>query len=117
MSAISWRIVIGLGVLLAAPLAGPARAGGGGDKIPNPAWLSKELERIRAHDFANAEALVPGLKKQLDDLEEIAPVVPERYYDQVEAEWKKKGIEFVGKAVCLYPDKAGHCPYRPKPAE
>jgi hypothetical protein len=77
--------------------------------------IIRELERLRAHDFANAEILVPAMKKQLDDLEEIAPVVPERYYDQVEDEWKEKGVEFVGKAVCLYPGKAEHCPSKPEP--
>jgi hypothetical protein len=74
--------------------------------------IIRDLEHIRAHDLANADSLVLGLKKQLDDLEEIAPVVPERYYDQVEAEWKENGVEFVHKAGCLYPSKAGHCPSR-----
>jgi hypothetical protein len=78
--------------------------------------IIRELERIRAlGDVAKAEPLVPELKKQLDALEEIAPVVPEHYYDKVEKEWKETGVKFVDKAICLYPSTAGHCPSKPKP--
>ncbi len=48
MLAIPPRILIGIsGVLLAAVVAVPVQAQPGTDKIPNPAWLSEELERIR----------------------------------------------------------------------
>jgi hypothetical protein len=80
--------------------------------------IIRDLERICA-EASNKAAVpdkvaseVPAIKKQLDDLEEIAPVVPERYYERIEDEWKESGIEFVRKACCLYPSGAGHCPQR-----
>jgi len=50
----------------------------------------------------DTDPVAVGLKKQLDDLEESAPVVPEWIYDRVEREWKQKGAHFVGKAAELY---------------
>jgi len=67
---------------------------------------AKPIE-AKAIESKAIEAKATDLKKQLDDLEQTAPVVPERYYDQVEDEWKKAGVEFVPKACCLYSAKAG----------
>jgi hypothetical protein len=65
----------------------------------------RELERILSapvDGLSNTDPLLAGIKGQLDDLEESAPVVPERLYDRVEDEWKKRTAEFVGKAADLY---------------
>jgi hypothetical protein len=65
----------------------------------------RELERILSAPvdrLANTDPLLTGIEKQLDDLEESAPVVPERLYDRVEEEWKTRKAEFVGKAADLY---------------
>ena len=42
------------------------------------------------------------IQQQLDDLEERAPVVPEKLYAQVEDDWKNRGVKFVPKASDLY---------------
>lgn len=65
----------------------------------------RALERILSapvDGLANTDPLLAGIQKQLDDLEESAPVVPERLYDRIEDEWKKRGVEPVGKAADLY---------------
>ena len=65
----------------------------------------RELERILSaplDKMSNTDPPVAGMKKQLDDLEESAPVVPERLYNWVEDGWKKRGVEFKGKANELY---------------
>jgi hypothetical protein len=80
--------------------------------------MIRELEYILcAPDNKPTNADAPGVKKQLDNLEETAPVVPEWLYAKVEEEWKKKGVHFVDKAICLYPypGTAGQCPSKPEP--
>src|SRR5262249_43142640 len=65
----------------------------------------RELERIlSAHpdNSSGTDHLPAEIQKRLDDLEESAPVVPERLYDCIEAEWKKRGVQFKGKACELY---------------
>jgi hypothetical protein len=54
--------------------------------------------------------LLAGIQKQLDDLEESAPVVPERLYDRVEDDWKERTAEFVGRAADLYHPTPRHRP-------
>jgi len=68
----------------------------------------RELERILStpvDGLTNADPSVGGIKKQLDELEESAPVVPERLYDRVENDWNTRGLHFVGRAADLYPPK------------
>ena len=65
----------------------------------------RELERIAsggADSSTHADPLTTGLQKRLDELEESAPIVPERIYDRVEKEWKKRGMKFVTTANELY---------------
>jgi hypothetical protein len=67
--------------------------------------IIRKLECILSAPFdkmSNKDPLVAGVKKQLDDLEESAPVVPERLYNWVEDEWKARSAEFKGKADELY---------------
>jgi hypothetical protein len=69
----------------------------------------RELERLlSATDdlVSKTDPPILDVQKRLDDLEETAPVVPERIFDQVEDEWKRRGAEFVGKAADLYHSKA-----------
>ncbi|PYV55582.1 MAG: hypothetical protein DMG98_15165 [Acidobacteria bacterium] len=64
-----------------------------------------ELERILSQSAAQMTRDDPALTKiqqQLDDLEERAPVVPEKLYAQVEDDWKNRGVKFVPKASDLY---------------
>lgn len=42
------------------------------------------------------------IQKKLDDLEETAPVMPERIFDRVDNDWRNAGAEFVGSADKLY---------------
>jgi hypothetical protein len=65
----------------------------------------REVERILSvpvGNLANSDPSVVALEKRLDDIEDGAPVVPERIYDRVEAEWDKRGVEMVPKADDLY---------------
>ena len=65
----------------------------------------RELERLLSAPsdlIARTEPPVVDVQKRLDDLEETAPVVPERVFDQVEQAWKRRGVEFVGEAAGLY---------------
>lgn len=66
----------------------------------------RELERmISLGSSALAPTDVENVQKQLDELEENAPVVSERIYAHVEKEWNKHGIKYVDKAAGLYPPK------------
>jgi len=55
-----------------------------------------DIKRIEMTDIERIE-------KQLNELEESAPVVSERIYEHVEKKWEKRGIKYVGKATDLYP--------------
>ncbi|MGA2020151.1 MAG: SLATT domain-containing protein [Candidatus Sulfotelmatobacter sp.] len=60
-----------------------------------------EVELIRAQPLAGlagADSPLVRISKQLQELEQSAPVVPERIYDRVEHNWKEKGVEFVPHA-------------------
>jgi hypothetical protein len=68
----------------------------------------RELERILSASvdgLTNSDVSLTRIQKQLDELEERAPVVAERIYDRVENEWRKGGITFVEKAGDLYHPK------------
>jgi hypothetical protein len=60
--------------------------------------LSASVEKLTRDDPA-----VVSVQHRLDELEETAPVVPERLYQAIEGEWRHRGAEFVGKAAELYP--------------
>jgi hypothetical protein len=65
----------------------------------------RELERtlsMSVTSMSNTDLLVTAIKDRLDQLEETAPVVPERIYDQVEKDWKEHSFKFVEKADELY---------------
>ncbi len=70
----------------------------------------RELERIHGQGIATAvredPALAMKIKTRLDELEESAPIVPERIYDQVERDWSRRGVDLVPCAEDLYPSTA-----------
>jgi hypothetical protein len=69
----------------------------------------RELERVLAVGLTGLTqadpSLVVGIQKRLDDLEDSAPIVPERIYDRVEREWHKHGAAFIEKAAEIYQSK------------
>ena len=70
----------------------------------------RELERtlsVPVANLANSDPSVLAIEKRLDDLEEGAPVVPERIYDRVENEWDKRRVCIIKKADDLY--KSSKC--------
>jgi len=69
----------------------------------------RELERILSvsvSGLSNTDPLVTAIRDRFDQLEESAPVVPERIYDQVEKYWKEQSVVFVEKAADLYDKNA-----------
>ena len=65
----------------------------------------REVERILSvpvGDLPNSDPSVVAIEKRLDDLEDGAPVVPERIYDRVETAWDKRGVKIITKADDLY---------------
>ena len=65
----------------------------------------RELERILSvsvSSLGNTDRSVTAIQDRFDQLEESAPVVPERIYDQVEEGWKEQSFVFVTKADELY---------------
>jgi hypothetical protein len=67
--------------------------------------MIRELERILGQPVSDLRADHPEItriQQQLDELEESAPVVPEKLYRRVEQDWKAHGINVVEKAADLY---------------
>jgi hypothetical protein len=67
--------------------------------------MVRELERILIQPVNNPSPDRPEVtrvQEQLDELEENAPVVPEKLYQRVEDEWKQKGVKPVPIADDLY---------------
>lgn len=67
--------------------------------------MIRALERILSqpvNDLSRDNPEIVLLQQQLDELEESAPVVPERLYQQVEEDWKESGTRPVGKANEIY---------------
>jgi hypothetical protein len=67
--------------------------------------MIRELERVLSQPVTEMPREHPDvirIKQQLDELEEKAPVVPEKFYSQVEHDWKENGIKLVEKAADLY---------------
>ena len=65
----------------------------------------RELERIMSvpvSSLSNADPSVTALRDRFDQLEESAPVVSERIYDQVDKDWNELSVVFVEKAEDLY---------------
>lgn len=65
----------------------------------------REVERILSvpvGSLANSDDSVLAIEKRLDDLEDSAPVVPERIYDRVDAQWEQREVKLVPKADDLY---------------
>jgi hypothetical protein len=107
-----WKFIVGAAAILAAILTSLTTFLGYSERAEKHRSAGvrykiaiRELERVVSAphgSLLNTDPVVVGIEKQLDDLEESAPVVPERLYDQVEDRWKQKGTEFVGKASDLY---------------
>jgi hypothetical protein len=67
--------------------------------------MIRELERILSQpvdDLRPDHPEVTRLQEQLNELEENAPVVPEKLYQRIEDEWKQKGVKPVPIAEELY---------------
>jgi hypothetical protein len=65
----------------------------------------RELERILSvsvTSLGNSDPSVTAIRDRFDQLEESAPVVPERIYEQVEKDWNAQSVVFVDKADALY---------------
>jgi hypothetical protein len=63
-----------------------------------------DLELLRTEpvaELAGADSPLVRISKQLKELEQSAPVVPEKIYHRVEDNWKEKGVEFVPHASDL----------------
>lgn len=67
--------------------------------------IIRELERIlsvSAAGMSNKDPVVMAVQTRLDQLEEHAPVVPERLNEQIDDEWLDQGIQLVPTAAELY---------------
>ena len=67
--------------------------------------MVRELERILSqpvNDLRRDHPEIVRLQQQLDELEESAPVVPEKFYVFVEQDWNEHGIKMIDKASDLY---------------
>ena len=65
----------------------------------------RDLERILSvsvSGLSNTDQSVTQIQDRFDQLEESAPVVPERIYEQVEQDWRVESVVFVEKADALY---------------
>jgi hypothetical protein len=65
----------------------------------------RELERllsVSVVNLSNADSSVTQFRDRFDQLEESAPVVPERIYARIEEQWKTDSFVFVDKAEALY---------------
>lgn len=65
--------------------------------------IIRQIQRVLSSSSFNDQALIE-IEKKLNDLEETAPVIPERIYDRVENDWETRGIKFVSSAEKLYVD-------------
>lgn len=69
----------------------------------------RDLERVLSHkgagSLSHTDPQLMEIQKRLDELEQTMPVVSEKIYNQVEDDWKKQGINFVGVAAELYRSK------------
>lgn len=63
--------------------------------------LEKVLSSPSVKAFTSADQSVISIQKNMKELETVAPVVPERIYDQVERGFKSNGIEFISTAGSL----------------
>jgi hypothetical protein len=69
----------------------------------------RDLAFIRSQQsksLPDTNDLLTGIKKTLDDLEESAPVMPERIFDKIDNEYKNNGIMFAPTADELYLPKS-----------
>ena len=65
----------------------------------------RDLERLlsgTADYQGRDDQTVVAVQKRLDELEETAPVVSEKLFEQIDDEWSRRGAEFIGRASDLY---------------
>lgn len=70
--------------------------------------MIRELERRLSEEAGNSSItppLIGEIQKRLDELEESAPIVPERIFLFVDKEWALHGVKTITKADDLYNSK------------
>ena len=107
-----WKVLLAMIGILSAVLSGlstflnlPERAEKHRTAGVRYKAMIRELERIISGEVNPAlitAAAVTELQKRLDDLEENAPIVPERIYVLVDKDWNSHGVEVITKANDFY---------------